>query len=498
MPRSLKFFITGLVALSAVALVATSLVIPVDPRIALGVFGNPQFDILAGVAFWTVVTLLASTFPVQMPRGVMINTAYATLVAAMSLGGPTAAGWVALIGTTELRELSGRVPWYGTLANHAGVVLPAVAGAFVMSEITTRVGADVSPWIDFVAAMVGAAVFFVLNVALASITVSLRTGQSLRAVVSGDLPTFFGNWVALSPLAWLMAFATFYLGWWATLLFALPVWIMRGALDQIIEMRVMFTQTVASLAQAVDARSDWTSGHSQRVQLISVDIGRVMRRSGKELEALEWGGLLHDIGKIGVPDSVLDKPGFLTKEERAIMNAHPVIGASIIAPVTKLAPELPIIRHHHEWYNGSGYPDRLMGDEIPVLARILHVADAFEAMTAARPYRLTPLTSEQAMAELRKFAGIQFDPAIVDAFTKTHWAADINDPGRATEPRPPVPLLAQAAGRMAQAGTADVAGPSAVGTNPAGPSAVGTNPAGTNPADSSAEGMTAPAPDPAS
>ena len=104
------------------------------------------------------------------------------------------------------------------------------------------------------------------------------------------------------------------------------------------------------------------------------------------------------------------------------MNAHPVIGANIIAPVTKLAPELPIIRHHHEWYNGSGYPDRLMGEEIPLLARILHVADAFEAMTSARPYRMKPLTGEQAMAELRKFSGVQFDPVIVDAFSKTHWA----------------------------------------------------------------------------
>jgi HD-GYP domain-containing protein (c-di-GMP phosphodiesterase class II) len=243
----------------------------------------------------------------------------------------------------------------------------------------------------------------------------------------------------------------------------LPVYFIRLSLGRYIEMRQMFTQTVASLAQAVDARDKYTSGHSQRVQLISVDIGRVMRRSAKELEALEWGGLLHDVGKIGVPDSVLNKPDRLTKEERAIMNAHPVIGANIIAPVTKLAPELPIIRHHHEWYNGSGYPDRLMGDEIPLLARILHVADAFEAMTAARPYRMKPLTGEQAMAELRKFAGVQFDPAIVDAFTKTHWAAGINDPGRATEPRPPVPLLAQAAGRMAQVTTAD-----ATATTPAG------------------------------
>lgn len=129
------------------------------------------------------------------------------------------------------------------------------------------------------------------------------------------------------------------------------------------------------------------------------------------------------------------------------MNSHPVLGAQIIAPVSKLAAELPIIRHHHEWYNGSGYPDRLIGDEIPKLARILHVADAFEAMTAARPYRMTPLTNEQALAELRKFAGVQFDPVVVDAFVKTAHVDGVPDPGRAAGPRQ-IPLIAQAADRM--------------------------------------------------
>ena len=130
------------------------------------------------------------------------------------------------------------------------------------------------------------------------------------------------------------------------------------------------------------------------------------------------------------------------------MNSHPVLGAQIIAPVTKLAPELPIIRHHHEWYNGSGYPDRLIGDEIPKLARILHVADAFEAMTAARPYRMTPLTNEQALAELRKFAGVQFDPVMVDAFVRTTHVDGVPDPGRPAAPRQ-IPLISQAADRMA-------------------------------------------------
>src|SRR4029077_14457903 len=203
------------------------------------------------------------------------------------------------------------------------------------------------------------------------------------------------------------------------------------------------------LAQAVDKRDPFTAMHSQRVKETRVDIGRVMQVSATELEALEWGGLLHDVGKIGVPDNVLLKQEKLTKDERMIMNAHPVLGAEIIAPVTKLAPELPIIRHHHEWYNGSGYPDRLIGDEIPKLARILHVADAFEAMTAQRPYRMTPLTIEQAVFELRKFAGIPLDPQVVDRFVRPPGADAAHDPGRRFEAKP-IPLIAQAANRMSQ------------------------------------------------
>jgi len=180
-----------------------------------------------------------------------------------------------------------------------------------------------------------------------------------------------------------------------------------------------------------------------------------MRISEAEIEALEWGGLLHDIGKIGVPDAVLLKPERLTKEERIIMNMHPVIGADIIGPVERLKPELPIIRHHHEWYNGSGYPDHLVGEGIPKLARILHVADAFEAMTAARPYRMQPLTAEQAMAELRRYAGIQFDPVVLDAFARTPYVRDVADPGRPPAAPRPIPLLAQAAAMRAESGRRD-------------------------------------------
>jgi putative nucleotidyltransferase with HDIG domain len=390
-----------------------------------------------------------------MPRGSLVSVGVAPTMAAIVLGGPLAGGIVAALGTTEIRELRGRIPWYGTLVNHAGIALPAVIGACLLLPFQAPIGTDQSSVPDafsLIATVISAGVYFVGNALVTALGLSIRVGVPFRAVLLGDLRAVAPSLFALAPLAWLMSkiYALDGAGWWATLLFALPLYTTRVAHHRFVEMRDMFTQTIGALAEAVDKRDPFTSKHSQRVKDIAGDIGREMRLSEGELEALEWGGLLHDVGKIGVPDAVLLKQERLNREERMIMNAHPVLGAQIIAPVTKLAPELPIIRHHHEWYNGSGYPDRLIGDEIPKLARILHVADAFEAMTAQRPYRMTPLTAEQAVAELRKFAGIQFDPQVVDAFVRTHWVDGVTDPGRTLQPRP-IPLIAQAANRMTQA-----------------------------------------------
>lgn len=430
-------------------MLATGLLIPIDPRIGLefdSLPGMSSIEVLAGVVFWTIVTLFASALPVTLSDGVQIAVSMAPLMAATTLGGPTAGAIVALFGTLDMREVRGRVPWYGTLTNHAAIVLPVIVGGLVIFALR---GSSGNLIVELAATLMGSVAYFALNLVFVSAIVFFRGGRSIREFLGrAETSNIYANLVTLAPLGWLMA-QMYQTSWWTTLLFALPLYTTRVAYHRFVEMRNMFTQTIGALAEAVDKRDPFTSKHSQNVRMISVDIGREMRVSAGDLEALEWGGLLHDVGKIGVPDNILLKQERLTREERMVMNAHPVLGAEIIAPVTRLAPELPIIRHHHEWYNGSGYPDRLMGDEIPRLARVLHVADAFEAMTAARPYRMTPLTNEQALAELRKFAGVQFDPEVVDAFVRTHWANDVRDPGRKIEARP-IPLLAQHAARSAQ------------------------------------------------
>lgn len=176
-------------------------------------------------------------------------------------------------------------------------------------------------------------------------------------------------------------------------------------------------ETVVALSNAMDARDAYTAAHSEEMADWAVTVAEEMGCSDDEIEAIRWAGLLHDIGKIGVPDGTLRKRGPLTEEEQRVMRRHPAIGADIVAPVTRLSDAAPIIRGHHERYDGSGYPDGLASDEIPLGARILAVADAYSAMRDERPYE--PARShEEAVAELQQCAGGQFDPEVVVAFLR--------------------------------------------------------------------------------
>jgi putative nucleotidyltransferase with HDIG domain len=173
--------------------------------------------------------------------------------------------------------------------------------------------------------------------------------------------------------------------------------------------------TLIALARAIDAKSPWTAGHSERVTALACEIGRKLGISDAEIDTLTRGGLLHDIGKIGTPFEVLDKPGRLTDDEVKTMRNHVAIGAQILEPVKPLAEALPILLQHHERWDGKGYPLGLAGDEIHILAQILSVADAFDAMQSNRPYRRGREWGE-AVEEIRREAGRAFNPDAVSAF----------------------------------------------------------------------------------
>lgn len=183
------------------------------------------------------------------------------------------------------------------------------------------------------------------------------------------------------------------------------------------QMENTFVETVLALANAMDARDTYTSNHSQRISAMAEAVCREVNCTEDEIWAVHWAALLHDIGKIGVPDEILRRNGPLTPEEWIIMKRHPEIGARIVAPVKKLANVAPLIQAHHEWYNGNGYPKGIKGNEIPLGARILTIVDAYGAMTDDRVYR-KPRKHSEAIAELRRQKGVQFDPELVEIFIR--------------------------------------------------------------------------------
>jgi len=181
------------------------------------------------------------------------------------------------------------------------------------------------------------------------------------------------------------------------------------------KLETAYMESIETLRLAVDAKDEYTRGHSDRVAAISVLIGKKLGLNEDDLKTLKIGGLFHDIGKIGVPDSILLKESNLTDNEYSQIKNHPSIGAHILSTASIFNDMLPVVKHHHEKYNGNGYPGKLKGEDIPYFARIAAIADTFDAMTSKRPYR-DALGVDVFKEELKNFAGEQFDPKLAQVF----------------------------------------------------------------------------------
>jgi len=371
------------------------------------------------LAFWIAITLIAAALPVRLPGGVHATITTAPVLASLfdsGLSNPFGICWVALIGTFEPRDFRGEPRWYGTLFNRADWVISSYA-AWLFLLLARSIAIDGGPPAMVLQIVVAGGVFTVTNNVLGLLANSLKTGNPVSRVWALSVSNIFIGLASQVPLGWLMAAIASQVGQWAVVLFMVPLLLARYSFSKYTELRDLFFGSVSALSQAIDAKDGFTRGHADRVSRIAGAIAREMGLAERDVEMIELAGLLHDIGKIGVEDRILMKPTRLDEDEAELMRRHTIYGASILKPSVGLRPLVRLVLHHHENYDGSGYPDGLEGELIPLGSRIIIVADAYEAMTSDRVYRKA-IGHERAMEQLNRHKSRQFDPRVVRALDR--------------------------------------------------------------------------------
>ncbi|REE98806.1 HD-GYP domain-containing protein [Thermomonospora umbrina] len=371
----------------------------------------PVLAVLAGLF------LICDSAPAKLNvERARVSLSYAASLASVVLLGP---GGAALVGLTAIVTGQRFFAPVKRLFNGAQFALSGYAAGLVFTSLGAPPYRPGDPrWVESVIGpFLGALVTFVtVNLLLMAgiLLISRQAAWQELLRESGELVfgcLGYGMFGLLIAGLWQKG------GVFAAVLVLLPLFIARWALAQTHAQQQAHTATLAALCQAVETKDYYTRGHSERVSRGSVMIAQEIGMRPDRVEAIRYAGMLHDVGKLGVPTKVLQKTGPLTEEEFAAIQLHPMRGLEIVREIGFLDEALAGIMHHHEKMNGRGYPMGLAGDEIPEFARVISVADAFDSMTSNRSYRAAR-SKEEAIEELRRGAGDHFDPAIVDAFLK--------------------------------------------------------------------------------
>jgi diguanylate cyclase (GGDEF)-like protein/putative nucleotidyltransferase with HDIG domain len=406
------------------------------------VLGSPEhiIGLLAVVALVAGGQALALEF--EGGSGSISVSAVGAL-AGVAIFGPHAALPIA-IAIAAVAWSWGRSPIYYLLFNVGALTLASLGAAAVFSF--TWQDNDAGRLLTIAAGLVAGGVYYVVNTGLTSAAMALEGHDSWRRVWKERFSWLFPHYFAFGAVAAAIALAYTAIGFLGLVIFVLPLLLMRKTMAAYLGhtarstkklrqaaqtirsqnvsleqanrlLRERSTAAMESLSATVDARDAYTAGHSRRVQQLALAIGRELGLSQAELDLLGHAALFHDIGKLAVPDAILLKPSTLTDEEWALMQRHSDEGARIIDRLGFLNDAVPAIRHHHERFDGTGYPDRLAGEDIPLGARIIHVADALDSMLTTRIYRAAR-PAHEALEELRRGAGSQFCPRCVTALER--------------------------------------------------------------------------------
>lgn len=369
---------------------------------------------------WQPLLALAALFLVteSVPAKLSLDRAsvsmsFAASLAAVVLLGPAGA---TLIGSTAVATGRRRAPikrafngaQYAIAGYTAGTVFQTLGGHAYRGTDTHWANHVIGP---FIATLF---TFVTVNLALMGAILLIAKQATWREVFTAGRPLAIGC-LAFGMIGLLIAAIWPIVGVLSPILVLTPLFVARWAFQQSSAQQQAHAATIAALCQAVETKDYYTRGHSERVSRGSEMIARMIRMRAERVGAIRYAGMLHDVGKLGVPTKVLQKDGGLTEEEYAAVQLHPMRGLEIVRDIGFLDEALNGIMHHHEKMDGTGYPMGLAGMEIPEFARVIAVADAFDSMTSTRSYRAAR-SLEEGIAELRRSAGKHFDPAMVEAF----------------------------------------------------------------------------------
>lgn len=421
-PRTRTRLFVGLVALAGAAAIGAS------ARHLLTNPFTPDWVILAGL------TLLGALFTVRIapiPATISISETFIFLIIAL-FGIAPAVLTVALEGLLVSLWRHWRTPHRVIFnATEAPFSLWLASSAFLAITGHNPGSAEMGRLFLGLAAL--AASYFLLNSSLMAVAVSLETGASPLSIWSNHFLWLSIDYFVGASLTGLLVLASATASF-ATIAIVLPILVIcylafRFAAERVIDanrhlkdLNDLYLSVIEALARTVDAKDHSTHGHVRRVQMYATSLARRLGlRDESLLKAIEAAALLHDMGKLAIPETILNKPGALTHAEFETIKGHVSVGARILASVKFPYPVVPIVRHHHEHWDGSGYPDGLAGSDIPIGARILAVVDAYDALTSDRPYR-RKLPRRAALEVLRRRSGRNYDPHVVETFVR--WQLD--------------------------------------------------------------------------
>ncbi|CAA7599523.1 HD/PDEase domain protein [Acididesulfobacillus acetoxydans] len=385
--------------------------------LALAVWKTPwNWPNVRNLIVFASLAVLSESLPVPLPKGGFVTVTYAMFFAAtVSFPDGVVCVVAAVAGLLVFgKEVKGD-PLYKRVFNAAQFVVSSTAGLLVVLLSGLR-AFRLTPFSVGVY-VIATLAHMLVNIAIVTVALGLLQGKSSKAIWSSNIRWAVPNFLTLAPLGLLVALVYQNYGVLGLILLVLPLLISRHSFRLYMDMRQNYLDTVEALVQALEAKDAYTSGHSGRVADLSARMAEALGLSEERTEFIKYAAVLHDVGKIGVSEQVLNKPGRLTDDEWQEVQSHPVVGESIVKKITFLFDVGLVIRHHHEHYDGSGYPDRLVGEAIPLESRIIAVADSFDAITSNRSYRKGK-SRDEAITELRHVAGTQLDPRLVAILIK--------------------------------------------------------------------------------